>query len=51
VEEAADRSNRRIGFVDDYTRLTVGNSVEENIETLLNLSLFLLGLPVMFNSS
>lgn len=34
VEETADRRNGAMGFVDDYTRWTIGDTVEENVETL-----------------
>lgn len=36
VEEGIDENKGAMGFVDDYTRWTVGDTVEENLETLQN---------------
>jgi exonuclease III/ribonuclease HI len=36
VEEGIDDKKGAIGFVDDYTRWTVGDTVEENLETIQN---------------
>jgi ribonuclease HI len=39
VEEEVDNNKGAMGFVDDYTRWTVGDTVEKNLETIQNVVL------------